>query len=90
MYRDVLCYKINILKFLKLTYYSQKYILHKIFFLCPINLRVFENRGMRRIFGCKREEVTVWKKKELPDKRLEMDRTCSMCGGDKTSTQNIS
>jgi hypothetical protein len=44
IYTDVLCCKINILKFLKLTYYSPEYILHKIFFLCSINLRVFENR----------------------------------------------
>jgi hypothetical protein len=45
IYTDVLCYKINILKFLRLTNYSPKYILRKIFFLWSLNQRVFEYRG---------------------------------------------
>jgi hypothetical protein len=46
---NVLCYIINFLKFLKVTYYSPKDILHKISFLCSINLRVFGNRQKKRL-----------------------------------------
>jgi hypothetical protein len=67
-------------------------------------LRVFENRVLRRIFGPKREEITLeWRKlhnEELSDlqsspnifrvmKSTMIGRACSMYGGDKRCIQGF-